>query len=283
MNIAKNIVKKTEEILFKAGIEEYKKEASIIIEELSGRTKAELIASCYQNLDEEKILNVAKKRANSKMPLQYILGYSYFMGQKLKVDENVLIPRDETEILVLKAYELLKNKEGKIHILDIGLGSGAISIALAKKLEDKEIEILGVDISLGALEIALDNISNLNLVRKIIVRKSDLFSKVRDIEKFDLIISNPPYIPQKEKTSLQKEVLFEPEVALFAPDEKGEEFYQKIIETAPKFLKKDGYLAFELGIFQSEDVSKMLEKDFSNIEITKDLAKIDRVITAKIK
>lgn len=283
MNIAKNIVKKTEEILFKANIEEYKKEASIIIEELSGRTKAELIASCYQNLDEEKILNVAKKRANSKMPLQYILGYSYFMGQKLKVDENVLIPRDETEILVLKAYELLKNKEGKIHILDIGLGSGAISIALAKKLEDKEIEILGVDISLGALEIALDNISNLNLVRKIIVRKSDLFSKVRDIEKFDLIISNPPYIPQKEKTSLQKEVLFEPEVALFAPDEKGEEFYQKIIETAPKFLKKDGYLAFELGIFQSEDVSKMLEKDFSNIEITKDLAKIDRVITAKIK
>lgn len=283
MNIAKNIVKKTEEILFKANIEEYKKEASIIIEELSGRTKAELIASCYQNLDEEKILNVAKKRANSKMPLQYILGYSYFMGQKLKVDENVLIPRDETEILVLKAYELLKNKEGKIHILDIGLGSGAISIALAKKLEDKEIEILGVDISLGALEVALDNISNLNLVRKIIVRKSDLFSKVRDIEKFDLIISNPPYIPKKEKTSLQKEVLFEPEVALFAPDEKGEEFYQKIIETAPKFLKKDGYLAFELGIFQSEDVSKMLEKDFSNIEITKDLAKIDRVITAKIK
>ena len=283
MNIAKNIVKKTEEILFKANIEEYKKEASIIIEELSGRTKAELIASCYQNLDEEKILNVAKKRANSKMPLQYILGYSYFMGQKLKVDENVLIPRDETEILVLKAYELLKNKEGKIHILDIGLGSGAISIALAKKLEDKEIEILGVDISLGALEIALDNISNLNLVRKIIVRKSDLFSKVRDIEKFDLIISNPPYIPKKEKASLQKEVLFEPEVALFAPDEKGEEFYKKIIETAPKFLKKDGYLAFELGIFQSEDVSKMLEKDFSNIEITKDLAKIDRVITAKIK
>ena len=283
MNIAKNIVKKTEEILFKANIEEYKKEASIIIEELSGQTKAELIASCYQNLDEEKILNVAKKRANSKMPLQYILGYSYFMGQKLKVDENVLIPRDETEILVLKAYELLKNKEGKIHILDIGLGSGAISIALAKKLEDKEIEILGVDISLGALEIALDNISNLNLVRKIIVRKSDLFSKVRDIEKFDLIISNPPYIPKKEKASLQKEVLFEPEVALFAPDEKGEEFYKKIIETAPKFLKKDGYLAFELGIFQSEDVSKMLEKDFSNIEITKDLAKIDRVITAKIK
>lgn len=283
MNIAKNIVKKTEEILFKANIEEYKKEASIIIEELSGKTKAELISSCYQNLDEEKILNVAKKRANSKMPLQYILGYSYFMGQKLKVDENVLIPRDETEILVLKAYELLKNKEGKIYILDIGLGSGAISIALAKKLEDKEIEILGVDISLGALEIALDNISNLNLVRKIIVRKSDLFSKVRDIEKFDLIISNPPYIPKKEKASLQKEVLFEPEVALFAPDEKGEEFYKKIIETAPKFLKKDGYLAFELGIFQSEDVSKMLEKDFSNIEITKDLAKIDRVITAKIK
>lgn len=283
MNIAKNIVKKTEEILFEANIEEYKKEASIIIEELSGQTKAELIASCYQNLDEEKILNVAKKRANSKMPLQYILGYSYFMGQKLKVDENVLIPRDETEILVLKAYELLKNKEGKIHILDIGLGSGAISIALAKKLEDKEIEILGVDISLGALEIALDNISNLNLVRKIIVRKSDLFSKVRDIEKFDLIISNPPYIPQKEKTSLQKEVLFEPEVALFAPDEKGEEFYKKIIETAPKFLKKDGHLAFELGIFQSEDVSKMFEKSFSNIQITKDLAKIDRVITAKIK
>ena len=278
-----NLVKKIEEILKNGGIEEYKQEADLIIQEISGLDKAKLLI-CDDIPNADKIEEIAKKRVTSKAPIQHILGHSYFMGEKYIVNENVLIPRDETEILVLKCFEKLKNKKNKIHILDIGLGSGCISCALAKKLKDKEVEILGVDISLEALEIAIENINKLDLVRKVIIRKSNLFSKIRDIEKFDLIVSNPPYIPIKEENNLQKEVRdFEPKEALFANDEDGIEFYEKIIATSPNFLKKDGFLAFELGVGQYKKVQELMEKDFKDIEITKDLAGIERVITGKIK
>lgn len=278
-----NLVKKIEEILKNGGIEEYKQEADLIIQEISGLDKAKLLI-CDDIPNANKIEEIAKKRATSKAPIQHILGYSYFMGEKYIINKNVLIPRDETEILVLKCFELLRNKTEKIHILDIGLGSGCISCALAKKLQDKNIEILGVDISLEALEIAIENINKLDLVRKVIIRKSDLFSKIRDIEKFDLIVSNPPYIPKKEESNLQKEVRdFEPKEALYASDEDGIEFYKKIIATAPNFLKKEGYLAFELGIGQYKKVQELMEKDFKDIKIYKDLAGIERVITGKIK
>ena len=278
-----NLVKKIEEILKNGGIEEYKQEADLIIQEISGLDKAKLLI-CDDIPNADKIEEIAKKRATSKAPIQHILGYSYFMGEKYIVNKNVLIPRDETEILVSKCFELLQNKTEKIHILDIGLGSGCISCALAKKLKDKDIEILGVDISLEALEVAIENINKLDLVRKVIIRKSDLFSKIRDIEKFDLIVSNPPYIPKKEENNLQKEVRdFEPKEALYAADEDGIEFYKKIIATAPNFLKKEGYLAFELGIEQYKKVQELMEKDFEDIKIYKDLAGIERVITGKIK
>ena len=206
------------------------------------------------------------------------------MGEKYIVNENVLIPRDETEILVEKAYDLVKNNKNKIDILDIGVGSGCISCALAKKLKNKEIEILGVDISIDALEVAIENINKLDLVRKVILRKSDIYSKIRPIEKFDLIISNPPYIPIRQKENLQNEVKnFDPDLALFAADEMGIEFYTRIINGAKNCLKPNGFIAFELGINQANLVSKMLEKDFKNIQITPDLAQIERVITAQLK
>ena len=205
------------------------------------------------------------------------------MGDRYIVNENVLIPRDETEILVNCAYNLIKDKNEKIDILDIGTGSGCISCALAKKLINKNIEILAVDKSIEALEVAIENISKLDLIRKIIIRKSDLFSKIRDFEKFDLIISNPPYIPKSQKNNLQKELEFEPYDALFTDDEEGVEFYQKIINQAPAYLKKGGYLAFEVGINQYKTVISMFEKSFQDIEIIKDLAGIERVICAKLK
>jgi len=234
--------------------------------------------------NEEKIIELAKKRVETKAPIQHILGFARFMGEKYIVNRNVLIPRDETEILVNKAYDLVKNIDSKIDILDIGVGSGCISCALAKKLKEKEIEILGVDVSLEALEVAIENINKLDLVRKVILRKSDVYSKVRDCEKFDLIVSNPPYIPLAEKENLQEEVKnFDPELALFASDNDGVEFYEKIILGAPFFLKQNGFLAFELGINQANLVKNMLEKNFENVEIIKDLAGIERVITAQLK
>lgn len=274
------IFKKVETILKNAEIEEYKAESKLIILEISKKKIEDLILD-EKIENEEEIIKIANLRASTKMPIQHILGYSRFMGEKFVVNKNVLIPRDETEILVNCAFELLKNKKEKINILEIGIGSGCISCSLAKKLKDYEIEILGIDISLEALKTALFNISNLNLIKKVVVRKSDIFSKIREMEKFDLIISNPPYIPKNKKDELDFTVKnFEPEIALFAQDNEGIDFYKKIIKDAPKFLKKDGFIAFELGINQSRQVKKLLEKDFQNIKIEKDLAGIERVISA---
>ena len=277
------MIKKIENILKQGGIEEYKAEARLIVLELSGMKLEELMLE-KEIPNQDKMIELANKRVETKAPIQHLLGYSYFMGEKYIVSENVLIPRDETEILVNKAYDLVRNIENKIDILDIGVGSGCISCALAKKLKDKNIEILGVDISLEALEVAIENINKLDLVRKVILRKSDIYSKIRPIEKFDLIVSNPPYIPISEKNNLQNEVKnFDPDLALFAYDELGVDFYRKIIDGAKNCLKPNGYIAFELGINQSDIVLKMLEKDFKNIEITKDLSNIERVICAQLK
>ena len=277
------MIKTIENILKQGGIEEYQAEAKLIVLELSGLKLEEILLG--KNIENsEKIIELAKKRVETKAPIQHLLGFSQFMGEKYLVNENVLIPRDETEILVNSAYELIKNIKNKIDILDIGVGSGCISCALAKKLKDKDIEILGVDISLEALEVAIENINKLDLVRKVILRKSDVYSKIRPIEKFDLIVSNPPYIPIKERENLQNEVKdFDPELALFAFDEKGIEFYKRIIEGAPNCLKPEGFIAFELGINQAQLVKELLEKDFKNIEIVNDLAGIERVITAQLK
>ncbi len=276
------IFKKVEKILQEAKIEEYKKEAKLIILETSKQTIEEIIITSKVN-NEEEILKKASLRAETKKPVQYILGCQDFMGDRYIVNENVLIPRDETEILVNCAYNLIKDKNEKIDILDIGTGSGCISCALAKKLINKNIEILAVDKSIEALEVAIENISKLDLIRKIIIRKSDLFSKIRDFEKFNLIISNPPYIPKSQKNNLQKELEFEPYDALFTDDEEGVEFYQKIINQAPAYLKKGGYLAFEVGINQYKSIISMFEEGFQDIEIIKDLAGIERVICAKLK
>ena len=277
------MLKTIENILKQGEIEEYQAEAKMIVLELSNCTLEEiLLGKKIEN--EDKIIALANKRVETKAPIQHLLGFSYFMGEKYIVNNNVLIPRDETEILVNKAHELIKNKQEKIDILDIGVGSGCISCALAKKLKDKQIEILGVDISLEALEVAIENINKLDLVRKVILRKSDIYSKIRDCEKFDLIVSNPPYIPIKERDNLQNEVKnFDPDLALFAPDEKGIEFYASIIKDAPKCLKQNGFVAFELGINQASLVSDLLEENFKNIEITRDLAGIERVITAQLR
>lgn len=277
------MLKTIENILKQAHIEEYKAEAKLILLEKSGLSLEEIMLDKpIENKDE--IIEIAQKRAKTKAPIQHILGYAYFMGQKYKVNKNVLIPRDETEILVNKAYELIKNRENKIDILDIGTGSCCIACALALKLKNKEIEILGVDISLDALEVAIENINKLDLIRKVILRKSDIYSKIRECEKFDLIVSNPPYIPIKEKNNLQSEVRdYDPDIALFADDDDGVEFYKKIIDGAKNCLKPKGFIAFELGINQADLVQKMLENDFEKIEILNDLSGIKRVISAQLK
>jgi len=222
------------------------------------------------SLIEEKV-NI---RIKSRTPIQYIIGQAYFMGEYFKVTPDVLIPRDETEILVRKSIELI-NKYNLKSVLDIGTGSGCIACTIAK---NTSATVLGVDISNDALRIALDNVTGLGINNKAVFRKSDLFDGIREDEKFNLIVSNPPYIPKN--TELSPEVHQEPSLALYA-DDNGYEFYKKIIEQAPKYLTNGGYIIFELGINQAETVKSFLMRDFAEIEIIKDLAGIERVILGK--
>ena len=178
-----------------------------------------------------------------------------------------------------KAIEIINKNNFKM-ALDVGTGSGCIACMVAKHTD---CQIIGLDISSDALNTALDNASRLNLFNKAIFRKSDVFSNVKPGETFDIIISNPPYIPPSEKKNIQIEVKFDPEQALFTKDEKGLEFYEKITQDAPKILNPKGYLIYELGIGQSDDVKSIMENNgFKNIEIIKDLAGIDRVVAGNL-
>lgn len=267
-------------ILTDSGIEpnEANVEVKLLIEHFCGYTVADIIMG--KRLDSKKLDIVREKailRANTRQPIQHIIGFADFMGEKFIVNPSVLIPRDETEILVRKAIEIINKNKFKM-ALDVGTGSGCIACMVAKYTD---CQIIGLDISKDALNTALDNASRLNLFNKAIFRKSDVFSNVKPNESFDIIISNPPYIPPSLKSDIQTEVKFDPENALFTKDEKGLEFYEKITKEAPAILNDNGYLLFELGINQAEDVEKfMFENGFKNIEIIEDLAGIKRVICA---
>lgn len=269
-------------ILTDSGIEpnEAAIEVKLLIEHFANYTYMDLVMG--KQLTKEKLEIVKEKallRAETKQPIQHIIGFADFMGEKFIVNPSVLIPRDETEILVREAIEIINENMFKM-VLDVGTGSGCIACMIAKYTDS---QVIGLDISKDALNTALDNASKLNLFNKAIFRKSDIFSNVKPGETFDVIVSNPPYISPCEKTYIQKEVSFDPEIALYAKDDKGLDFYKKITQEAPKILNKGGFLLFEVGLKQSEDVAKLMEDNgFGYIKIIKDLAGIDRVVSAKL-
>lgn len=268
-------------ILTDAGIEqnEANTEVKLLIEHFCNMTTVDIIMG--KKLDSSKLEKVKEKalyRAKTRIPIQQIIGYGYFMNEKFKVTKDTLIPRDETEFLVRISSDII-NKNNFKKVLDIGTGTGCIACMISKYTP---AEVLAIDISLEALQIALDNVTYLGLTKKVLLRKSDLFSNVKEGESFDIIVSNPPYIPIKDKGSIQKEVSFDPDIALYTNDTDGIEYYDKIICQSEKFLNKNGYIAFEIGLGQSDKVKFLFEKyGYKNITITKDLAGIDRVITAQ--
>ena len=268
-------------ILTDSGIEpnEANIEVKMLIEHFANYSVKDIIMG--KKLDAEKLNFVKEKaelRAKTRKPIQHIIGFADFMGEKFIVNPSVLIPRDETEILVRKTIEIINENNFKT-ALDVGTGSGCIACMIAKHTD---CQIIGLDISTDALNTSLDNASRLNLFNKAIFRKSDVFSNVKPGESFDVIVSNPPYIPPSQKENIQKEVSFDPEIALYTKDDKGIEFYEKIINDAPKILNENGYLLFELGIGQAELVKNLMSNKFSEIEIIKDLAGIERVIYGRL-
>ena len=269
-------------ILTDAGIEENEAnvEVKLLLEHFAQYSAKDVILG--KKLEQEKLDIIKEKaliRAKTREPIQYIIGYADFMGEKFIVNQSVLIPRDETEILVRKSIDIINENNLKF-ALDVGTGSGCIACMVAKYTD---CQIIGLDVSLNALNTALDNASKLNLYNKAIFRKSDIFSNVKQYEKFDIIISNPPYIPLSQKDNLQKEVSYEPQSALFSEDENGVNYYMRISSEAPRVLNRGGYIAFELGINQAGIVRRILaDAGFVDIEIIKDLAGIERVICAHL-
>ena len=227
-----------------------------------------------------------KNRRQNNEPLQYILGSCEFMDIPLKVDERVLIPRPETEILVetvLQIFQREKAKAEPLKILDLGVGSGNISIALAKHI--KECLVTAVDFSQGCLDLAVLN-AKMNFVQnKIQFIQSDLFSafQLKEFrEPFDIIVSNPPYIPRHEMDSLSSEVRFEPREALDGGVD-GLDFYRRIFQECPAFLKPEGFLVVEIGADQFKALERLLDSfpQLKILEVKKDLCQRDRVLVVQ--
>ena len=268
-------------ILQAANIDEASVKARIILREVANMSVEDMLLD-RDVKDEQKVLDFARKMAQTKAPLQHLLGYWYFMGEKFIVSENTLIPREETEFLVNCAIEKInKINKDTLQVLDIGTGSGCIACMIAKNAP--QAEVLGVDISSDALQVALENAQKLDLIKKVVFRKSDLFSALREGEKFDVVVSNPPYISEDDYKNLDSTVRdFEPKSALLAK-ENGLEFYKKIIKQAAKYVNYGGYIAFECGMGQAREICTLLERNgFQVSDVIKDLAGIERVVAARM-
>lgn len=238
---------------------------------------------------QQRYLN-ALQRLKSEEPIQYILGETEFYGLPFIVNKNVLIPRPETEELVAWVIEEAENKQLKtnqtqLKILDIGTGSGCIPISIAKKLKNSTLYAL--DISEKALEIAKKNaLKNEVSVRfipaDILQTTSNAFKTLLQLEneKFDIIVSNPPYVCDSEKTQMKNNVLqYEPHVALFVEDKDPLLFYNRIADFAKENLKANGLLFFEINQeFAKETTSMLMKKNFTNIICKKDIFGVDRMI-----
>ena len=253
-----------------------------VFENKASIKRSEIITSPEKIIDEKimKVLNEALQQLLEHRPVQYVLGETWFYKLKLKMNEHVLIPRPETEELVewiIEDYKKAENK--KVSILDIGTGSGCIAIALQKKL--LAAKITATDISKKALSIAKENADNNNAAVDFI--QSDFLNEAEweRLPEVDIIVSNPPYIPIREKEKLDKNVTgFEPHNALFVPDHSPLLFYKKIILFEKKHLKKDGIIYVEIHEDFAEETSAAFSIQFKTVEIKKDLNGKNRMIKA---
>jgi release factor glutamine methyltransferase len=262
------------------------------------RTNAELLLGAALNvkkidlyLDGDRILtpeqiekfNLFLQERLSGKPLQYIIGSTEFFGLEFKVNESVLIPRPETETLVETVIEKLKDFT-RPKIVDLGTGSGAIAIVLAKNIKD--CSVFATDISNDALKVAKDNAERHGVGNQIVFLCGDLFEPLRDKElqdSVDCAVSNPPYVSPEEFDNLPKEVKDHEPIVALKTEEEGISFHRRIAENSLDFLKEGGILALEVGLGQANQVADLIlnQKGFEDTEIQKDLGGVERIVLAR--
>ena len=276
MRTYKEVLEDGIQLLETAAIEEARLDAWLLLEYTADITRAWYYAHMDDGLDaktEERYRTLCTKRAQH-IPLQHITGRAYFMGYEFCVDERVLVPRQDTEVLVEEAISRMRNLE-KPQILDMCTGSGCILLSLLHELKPRTVTGVGVDLSKEALCVAEKNAEKLKIDAEFL--ESDLFENVKGT--YDVIVSNPPYIRTSVIETLQEEVKdHDPYLALDGKED-GLYFYRRIIEQAPAYLKKKGWLLFEIGSDQGEDVKNLMEQaGYTGVSVKKDLAGLDRVV-----
>src|SRR3989338_2397263 len=292
-----------EEYLQVQGVPDCKTEAEYLLAYLLNCKRSWLYLNCNQTVDSYDLHRFTDfiERRIKREPSQYILGEQEFYGLTFKVNEDVLIPRPETEVLVEEAVKTVMSQESevrsqntKIHyseprtpnsklILDLCTGSGCIAISLAKEIPNTRV--FAVDISEKALDVARENAERYDVADRITFLNGDLFEPLNGLNiKADIIVSNPPYISKKMFQELQPEVKdYEPVTALYGGGD-GLDFYRRIVSEAPAYLAQGGYLMLELGYGQVDKVKRVLENSvFKKVDIIKDLSGIKRVVRAQIK
>jgi release factor glutamine methyltransferase len=279
-----------EGMLRNSGIEEAGVESGILIEEELKLGRKDIYLNFHRAVpfNFNSLKNKIIKRAG-RIPLAYILGRTQFMGFDFLIDERVMIPRQETEILVESViatmHHALCTMHGNMVIVDLGTGSGNIAISLAKFIPDSRI--YATDISGEALELAKENADRNGIdKKKISFLRGDLLGPLENInifKKVDLLISNPPYITSADIKDLQKEVHFEPRIALDGGFD-GLEFHRRIINDSPLYLKDGGYLFLETGFSQAGEVRNLISKNrnFEESKVIKDYNGIERVVWARL-
>lgn len=246
-----------------------------LLVEVTGKKRSELQALKTLTKTEFDNAEVIAKKMADGTPLQYALGYCEFYGIKISVNKNVLIPRPETEELVEKAITVIKDKQTQCDVLDLCTGSGAIAVAIAKNTNAK---VSACDVSVGAIDVALAN--SLNTGVRVDFSKGDMWSAVAN-KTFDVIVSNPPYIPTSDVQKLDSKVKdFEPQLALDG-DSDGLKFYRIIENKLDEHLKDEGVLLLEFGVNQADDIKRIFEK--YDVEILKDLEGLERIAVVKRK
>jgi release factor glutamine methyltransferase len=280
-------IKEAKEFLETSGVDDAGKEAEMIISHCLGTDRV-IIYRDNPRIPENIIQKIDEylKRRTKKEPLQYIFGYTEFYGLKIKTGPGVLIPRPETELLAEKAKKIIskfspesfRDRISNFRFLDLCTGSGCLALALSR--EFPEAQVYGTDTSEVAIRYAKEN-AYLNEIKNVKFATGSLFDPVKEL-KFDLIISNPPYIKRSDIKSLQPEIKdWEPVEALDGGED-GLDYYRAIIPEARNHLNEGGCLLLELGMSQSDEVKEMSEDaGFKDISLMKDFAGIERVLVAK--